>query len=258
MPTATDTSNKICTDTVRDSTHQTAPNRQISRRRAMTTKPPGLVIFDCDGVLVNSEPIFNRVLFDHLQSFGATLSFEDCCRRFTGTSRHAVDHYLQQEGLAAPKGWIDAFYRDALAALQTQTEAIPGAVDAVAALTDAGLICCVASNGLQQKMEITLERTGLRDAFGDRLYSAYDLGASKPAPDVFLHAAAANGIPPAACVVIEDSPSGWLAAARAAMACLAYVPAGATHAPDAPPTDETLQGAPRFDDMSDLPALLGC
>ncbi|WP_153770633.1 HAD family hydrolase [Labrenzia sp. CE80] len=213
-------------------------------------QPPRLVIFDCDGVLVNSEPIFNRVLHEFLRSVGAELSFQDCCDHFTGKSRHEVEQYLVDRNLNFQEDWSEAFYRDALDALRHEVEPIPGVHSALRTLWNSEVICCVASNSLMKKMEVTLERTGMLHWFSGNIYSAYDVGASKPAPDVFLHAAKANKVRPEDCVVIEDSPSGFEAAAKASMNCFAYVPTGGKQ-------PKELHGANTFSDMAVLPAILG-
>lgn len=211
---------------------------------------PRLIIFDCDGVLVNSEPIFNRVLHEFLLSVGAELSFQACCDHFTGKSRHDVEQYLSVRNLNFPEDWSEAFYRNALDALYQEVKPIAGAHSAVQALLKSGAVCCVASNGLMQKMRVTLDRTGMLPWFAGNMYSAYDVGASKPAPDVFLHAAKVNDVRPEDCVVIEDSASGFQAAKRASMVCFAYIPKGAKQ-------PQELHGAHPFSDMAVLPSLLG-
>lgn len=211
---------------------------------------PRLVIFDCDGVLVNSEPIFNRVLHEFLQSAGVDLSFQSCSDYFTGKSRHDVEQYLSDRNLNFPEDWSEAFYRDALDALREEVEPIQGAHSALQTLLKSGVVCCVASNGLMKKMQVTLERTRMLPWFAGNMYSAYDVGASKPAPDVFLHAAKANNVRPEECVVIEDSSSGFEAAERASMKCYAYVPKGGKQPQD-------LHGAHSFSDMAALPSMLG-
>ena len=212
--------------------------------------PPQLVIFDCDGVLVNSEPIFNRVLHEFLLSVGAKLSFQDCCDEFTGKSRHDVERYLTDQCLKFPRDWSEQFYEQALGALHEEVKPIQGVRNALQVLINSNISVCVASNGLMKKMHVTLERTGMLPWFIGNMYSAYDVGASKPAPDVFLHAAKANGIQPEHCVVVEDSPTGFAAAARASMTCLAYVPDGTKQPQD-------LFEAHPFSDMEALPHMLG-
>lgn len=216
----------------------------------ISQRTPKLVIFDCDGVLVDSEPTFNHVLHTYLLSTGARLSFADCCNLFVGRSRHDVERYVSDRGLRLPEKWPEDFYDKVLDALKTEVTPIPGACEAVALISSLGIPICVASNGLMAKMHVTLERSGLLPWFEGKMYSAYEVGASKPAPDVFLHAAKMNGVAPEHCVVVEDSPSGFEAAFNAAMTCFAYVPK-TTWKP------EQLLGARRLSAMAELPKLLG-
>jgi HAD superfamily hydrolase (TIGR01509 family) len=213
-------------------------------------QPPKLVIFDCDGVLLNSEPIFNRVLHDFLHSCGAQLSFSECCELFIGKSRDDVEQYLTNEGLSFPANWSTGFYEQALDALKNEVTAIKGARTVLQRLITAKVPFCVASNGLLAKMHVTLERTQMRAWCEGRMFSAYDVGQSKPAPDVFLHAAKTLGVRSNECAVIEDSPSGFEAAANAQMRCFAYLPDRGT-------TPVNLFGAHKFHDMRDLPNMLG-
>ena len=214
------------------------------------TRKPKLVIFDCDGVLVDSEPIFNRVLHEFLLSCGAELSFSECCNTFTGKNKDAVEDFLSAKGLFIPENWSDQFYRQALEALGREVTPIRGVETVIEELSAAGVKLCVASNGIQAKMEVTLSRTQLLSRFEGNIFSAYDIGLSKPAPDVFLHAAQSNGCQPSDCVVIEDSPSGFEAASNARMRCYAYLP-------DRESKEPNLFGAYEFNDMSELPNLLG-
>ena len=133
---------------------------------------PRLVIFDCDGVLVNSEPIFNRVLHEFLLSVGAELPFQECCDQFTGKSRYDVEQYLADRNLDFREDWSDLFYKDALDALSREVEPIPGAHSALQTLMNSEVICCVASNGLMKKMEVTLERTGMLHWFNGNICQA--------------------------------------------------------------------------------------
>lgn len=212
--------------------------------------PPQLVIFDCDGVLVNSEPIFNQVLHEFLISCGAQLSFSECCDFFTGKSRNDVELYLAGHDLRIPKNWSVAFYEQALDALRHEVTAIKGVRNVLRKLIHAEVPFCVASNGLMAKMQVTLERTQMLAWFEGKMFSAYDLGQSKPAPDVFLHAAEALGVCPNDCVVVEDSASGFEAAANAEMACFAYLSNGVQ-------PEINLFGAHQFHEMKVLPTMLG-
>lgn len=213
-------------------------------------KPPNLIIFDCDGVLVDSELIFSRVLFEFLSAEGVDLSFEDCCALFIGKNKFAVERHMQAVGMALPPDWSDRFYAQVFKALGDEVVLIEGVREMLEALLGQAVPFCVASNGLIAKMQVTLGRTGLLPLFKDNMYSAYDIGASKPAPDVFLHAAKANGVAAVDCVVIEDSASGLQAAQAAGMTCFAYCPKDGDDAAN-------LYGATPFRNMAELPALLG-
>lgn len=187
---------------------------------------PDLVIFDCDGVLVDSEPVSNRVLATNLARHGLTLTLAECMVAFVGNSMTGVRDKARGMGADLSEGWIEEIYAETYTALRAGVAIIEGIPDLLDALDGAGIAYCVASNGSDEKMEITLGATGLAPRFDGRCYSAHALGVSKPDPDLFLHAAAACGAAPPACLVIEDSPSGAIAARRAGMACLGYVPEG--------------------------------
>lgn len=216
----------------------------------MQTERPALVIFDCDGVLVDSEPIFNKVLWRYLTAAGARLSFSETAARFTGKHRDDVTRFMQDTNLPIPHDWPEGFYEMALSALDASVEPIAGIELVIDHLIGAQIPICVASNGSRTKMELTLRRTGLLASFADRYYSAYDIGRSKPAPDVFLHAASINRADPRDCVVVEDSASGMAAAKAADMRCFAYQPLAGV-------ADPALFGATSFTSMAQLPALLG-
>ena len=211
---------------------------------------PQLIIFDCDGVLVDSETISNRHLHRFLLSRGADISFSECCDRFIGKSRHDVERYLSEQGLKVPENWLVPFSKELIASLKSEIKPIKGAKKALKVLKNHEVKFCVASNGLMEKMCATLETTGMLPWFEGNMFSAHEVGASKPAPDVFLNAAQANRILPEHCLVVEDSSSGFEAAARAGMSCLAYVPKETKSTPD-------LFGARQFGDMALLPSELG-
>lgn len=161
-----------------------------------------------------------------MQTCGAVITYEETCARFTGKNRKVVEAYLRQEGLPLPASWPEGFYKTALSALAGEVEAIEGVQMLLDALCAHGVAICVASNGGMDKMEVSLARVGFLPQFHGARFSAYDTGESKPAPDVFLFAAKAMGVAPRDCVVIEDSASGFEAAQRAGMRCLAYLPQG--------------------------------
>jgi HAD superfamily hydrolase (TIGR01509 family) len=211
---------------------------------------PSLVIFDCDGVLVDSEPVSNRVIHAFLTERGARFSLGECSALFTGKSMSDVEEYMTANGVALANDWTDQCYALTYAALEKELTPMQGVRATLQKLRDNKVAFCVASNGRAAKMNVTLGTTGMLHWFKGNMFSACDVGQSKPAPDVFLAAARANGVDPQDCVVVEDSPTGMLAARNAGMKCYAFVADGQV-------APANLSGAQVFADMGDLPALLG-
>jgi HAD superfamily hydrolase (TIGR01509 family) len=210
---------------------------------------PELVIFDCDGVLIDSERLAVRVDVEMLRELGWPLTEAEVIERFVGRSdrdtRAAIEAHL---GRRLPEGWdeqMDRLYREAFAAELTPVAGIVGALDAISAPT------CVASSGTHDHLRYTLGLTGLYERFAGRIFSAEDVREGKPAPDLFLFAAERMGVSPAACVVVEDSHSGVLAARAAGMEVLAFA-GGLT-----PARLLTGPGTTVFEAMRELPGLLG-
>jgi HAD superfamily hydrolase (TIGR01509 family) len=207
-----------------------------------------LVVFDCDGVMVDSEPISARVGAAVLADLGWNVTPEELIRRFAGCTdeywRGSVESAL---GRPLDDDW-DAPYQSWYAeAFDAELRAIPGVVGVLESLT---VPFCVASNGSHEKIRRNLGRVGLLDAFDGRIFSAEDVRRGKPAPDLFLYAAHAMRVAPARCAVVEDSPTGLTAARAAGMQCLAYA-AGLI------PLDRLAGPATTvFDDMSQLPRLI--
>jgi HAD superfamily hydrolase (TIGR01509 family) len=161
--------------------------------------------------------------------------------------------HLKARGLGArlPDDWVPGFYVRLYAMLAEGTPLVPGILQVLDALDAAGIPYAVGSNGTDHKMQITLgQHPGLISRFGGRLYSGQTLGAPKPAPDLYLHAARALGCAPADCAVVEDSPPGARAAAAAGIPCFGFAPHGDGAALAA-------EGAHVFHSMADLPGLLG-
>ncbi|NOR62803.1 MAG: HAD-IA family hydrolase [Rhodobacteraceae bacterium] len=204
---------------------------------------PELVIFDCDGVLVDSEVIGNTIMAKSLSAHGLVVSLEECMALFVGGTMAGVK--VQAEGLGAtlPEDWVEQIYAEIYAELRLNCPLIAGVTEVLDALDATGVPYCVASNGRFEKMEITLGQNGILERFGGRIYSAQALGTAKPAPELFWHAA--QGANHAHCVVIEDSLNGIRGAAAAGMRCFAYAPEGGE-----------VEGATRFTKMAQLPALL--
>ncbi len=184
--------------------------------------PWGLVIFDCDGVLVDSEPVANRIVAASLTELGWAMTAEDSQRLFLGQSlpdmRPTVAARLGEDMASR---WITAVADRVASAMLTEAVAVPGAHDAVEAVRALGLPWRVASNSSRLELAAKLGRIGL-DATG-RVHSFEDVPRGKPAPDLFLAAAAAEGIAPEACLVVEDSLVGIAGARAAGMAVVALV-----------------------------------
>ena len=210
--------------------------------------PISLVIFDCDGVLVDTERIAVRIDVLVLAELGWKLSEAEVIERFMGKSDDAMTREIEAHtGRKLPESWEAPFrhlYREAFAAELTP---VPGVVEALDAIT---LPTCVASSGTHEKIRYTLGLTGLYDRFAGRIFSVDDVRRGKPAPDLFLHAASRMGAAPERCAVVEDSPYGVQAARAAGMRAFGYagglIPRRALEGPN----------TVLFDDMRDLPRLL--
>ena len=207
-----------------------------------------LVIFDCDGVLVDSERICNQVMADLLGELGLVFSLDQTVARFMGRSMaQCVQIITGLLGRPPPEEFLARFADRTRAALAEGLAPVPGIEAVLAHLT---LPCCVGSNGNRAKMTFTLGLTGLLPRFADRLYCADDVVHPKPAPDLFLHAARCQGAQPARCVVVEDTPTGIMAARAAGMWAFGF--AAMT------PRERLEQAGAHvvFSAMSELPALL--
>ncbi len=213
----------------------------------------GLVIFDCDGVLVDSMGIDMRELTRAIGSAGGTMTAHEVKAAFHGVALADIEHGVAAHlGRPVPDGWMERFLADRAAAFERELQPIDGAREAIDGVRAAGWDACIASGGALQKMELTLRVTGLRDAVpDDRIFSAYSVARPKPAPDLFLHAATACGFAPQACVVVEDSVPGVTAGRAAGMRTLGY--SGGD-----PAVAERLSalGAEPLSAMADLPVLL--
>lgn len=187
---------------------------------------PAAVLLDCDGVLVDSEGLTNRLLVEDFARHGLHLSLDEVAAFSFGSTMVQIGQEARNRGADLPPDWVPLFYSKMFAAMAEQVEAIPGAPDLLAGLVRHAVPRAVASNGPVAKMEITLRRTGLYDHVAPHIYSAQDLNNPKPAPDIYLHAAARLGIAAGDCVVIEDSPSGARAAVAAGMDCIGFAAEG--------------------------------
>jgi HAD superfamily hydrolase (TIGR01509 family) len=212
----------------------------------------GLMIFDCDGVLVDSESIACGVLAQMLGERGLTMSVRQARNTFQGLRLDGVLAEAQRRlGQSLPSDWIASYERRRSEVFRRELKPIAGAAQAVRALLCAGIPVCVASQGKIEKTKLSLQLTGLGDLFPPHaLFSAHTVAHGKPAPDLFLHAAASMGVAPARCAVLEDSPSGVTAAVRAGMRALALTI-------DSDAAALRAAGAETIDSLHELPARLG-
>jgi HAD superfamily hydrolase (TIGR01509 family) len=212
--------------------------------------PLRLVIFDCDGVLVDSEPVSNRVLAEDLTLHGWPMDTQEATDRFIGTGLVFIREVVETKlGHALPADWEAGLTRRIVAAMRQEAVPIPGSIEALDAVNALGLPWRVASNSSHAEMRAKFGRLGIGDLVAGRLHSYQDVPHGKPAPDLFLAAAAAEGVTPVECVVVEDSVAGARGAHAAGMDCLGYAP----HSDGA-----ALRGvgAVPFHSMFDLPGLL--
>lgn len=185
----------------------------------------GLVIFDCDGVLVDSERPANRLLTRYLNDHGIAIEVEETEATFVGLSlATCAGLVLERYGVRMPDSFVDDIRTGTAEVLAREVTAIPGVRSAVERITAP---TCVASSGEVSKMTLTLGTTGIIDLFAGRLFSATMVKRGKPAPDLFLHAAREMNADPRACIVVEDSPFGLQAARAAGMRALGFT--GGSH-----------------------------
>ena len=207
------------------------------------------IIFDCDGVLVDTEPAANRVLAEVLTEEGLPTTQAESMATYMGRSwTSCMAIASDRAGRTLDAGRLHARYTAGVrAAWSEHLETTPFLVEALDAIT---LPTCVASSGEHERMRFTLGRTGLYERFEGRIFSATEVEHGKPAPDLFLHAARSMGFDPATTVVVEDTVPGAEAGRAAGMTVLGY----ARHTPA---EQLAAAGARTFDDMRDLPGLVG-
>lgn len=209
-----------------------------------------LVIFDNDGVLVDSEPISNTILAGYLTELGHPTSYEDSLRDYMGAAVHRVhDLVRERTGQALPADFDDTLHARVFAAFERELVAVDGVTDMLEKLAADGVPYCVASSGSHERIRVGHRKTGLDRLFEDRIvFSAQDVGRGKPAPDLFLYAAEQMAVAPDRCVVVEDSPLGVAAALAAGMDVYGFT---------AMTPAEKLAGAKgHFAAMAELPVLL--
>lgn len=204
---------------------------------------PKLVIFDCDGVLVDSETIANQILVDYINEFGTTLCLEDALELFRGgTLSDCITHVQNEYDITLPDEFALNFRQRMKLEFEKDLKAVEGIKELLEALNQK---VCVASNGPSEKIDTTLKVTGLKKYFGENIFSAYQIKKWKPDPALFLHAAAKMGVTPEDAVVIEDSPRGVRAATLAGMRSYGYDVYGKTE-------ELKSEGATVFKKMTDL------
>lgn len=213
---------------------------------------PKLVIFDCDGVLVDTEGPTNEVLAANLTGYGFDVTAQECVALFVGGTMASVGQRVREMGYPLPPDWTDEIYATMFARLAAGVDVIPGVVDLLDLLDRVAIPYCVGSNGPMEKMEITLVNTGLMDRLRGRIYSPHVIGLAhaKPAPGLYRHAAKAMGVDPAEAVVIEDSVNGAKGAQAAGIRCLGFTRETSAEALSA-------VGAEPFQAMEDVAGLLG-
>ncbi|MFE2492167.1 HAD family hydrolase [Streptomyces mirabilis] len=178
-----------------------------------------LVIFDNDGILVDSEPISNTILAAYLTELGHPTSYEESIRDYMGSAMHRIHELVQERsGQRLPEDFDDVFHGRVFAAFERELQPVPGAVQLLEKLAADEVPYCVASSGSHERIRVGHRKTGLDRWFDEgRVFSSQDVGRGKPAPDLFLHAAERMGVAPERCVVVEDSPLGVRAANAAGM-----------------------------------------
>jgi HAD superfamily hydrolase (TIGR01509 family) len=219
----------------------------------MDPQPIRLVIFDCDGVLVDSEGIALEVLVEALALKGISLTTGGAADRFLGRSLGSLADVVRSEFGVEIDSVFLAGMREALyARFRAELKPMPGVAALIDALEGADVACCVASSSQRERIELSLSVTGLLPRLTPHIFSASMVEKGKPAPDLFLHAAGEMGFAPEACLVIEDSPAGISAAQAAGMRVFAFTGGAHTHHPSYRGSLERLKPDAQFDAMENL------
>ncbi len=191
---------------------------------------PAAVLFDCDGVLVDSEPAGFDLLEAEFAAHGLPLDRDEMERLFVGSTIAALADEARRMGAGFPPDWVDGFYEKLYARLAEGTALFPGVGALLDRLDAAGIPYAVGSNGTTRKMRTTVgQHPGVWTRLKDHLYSGQEIGAPKPAPDLYLMAAEALGVAPEGCVVIDDSATGCRGGLAAGMRVIGFAPG---HVPD--------------------------
>ena len=205
------------------------------------------LIFDCDGVLVDSEHLSAAAMSEAMATIGLDVTPEECMRDLLGrTLAYSIGYAERRLGGPVPDSFAPEYHRRLYALFRGELRPVDGVADALDAID---LPSCVASSGEHERIRVALEATGLLHRFDGRIFSATEVARGKPAPDLFLHAAERMGWDPRECAVIEDSPIGVEAGRAAGMAVLGYATATGVEALAA-------AGARPFTSMADLPRLV--
>lgn len=218
---------------------------------------PQAIIFDCDGVLVDSERLANAVLVEYVREFGLILSLEEALTRFTGGKMaDCVAELERRLGRRLPDHFVPTFRERSATAFRAHLRPIEGVEALVNSLRQRKLPYCVASSGPREKIELNLRITGLLHYFQALIFSAYEVEKWKPDPGLFLHAARVLGVEPQQCAVIEDSQPGINAGLAAEMMVFAYQPESVQSVARDKPTIQSLSGVHVFSRMAELQTML--
>ncbi|MGP3637334.1 HAD family hydrolase [Streptomyces sp. 24-1644] len=209
-----------------------------------------LVIFDNDGVLVDSEPIANTILAGYLTELGHPTSYEESLHDYMGSAVHRVHDLVEERtGQKLPADFDETLHARVFAAFERELVAVDGVQDLLGKLVADGVAYCVASSATHERIRVGHRKTGLDQWFEEEwIFSSEDVGQGKPSPDLFLHAAERMGVAPERCVVIEDSPLGVEAARAAGMDVYGFT--------SMMPADRLVGVTGYFSDISQLPQLL--
>ncbi|GAA2259394.1 HAD family hydrolase [Streptomyces amakusaensis] len=209
-----------------------------------------LVIFDNDGVLVDSEPVANAILAGYLTELGHPTSYEDSLRDYMGAAVHRVhDLVLERSGERLPDDFDATLHARTFAAFERELVAVEGVTEVLEKLAADSVPYCLASSGSHERIRVGHRRTGLDRWFREEIvFSAQDVGRGKPAPDLFLYAAERMGVAPGRCVVVEDSVLGVRAAVAAGMDVYGFTAMT--------PAEKLVGAKGYFGSMAELPALL--
>lgn len=219
----------------------------------MSGRPlPAAVLFDCDGVLADTEALHDRIMAEEVSRLGWEITPQDAARRFRGLAWEAIAPQVEQRlgPGSVPADFLPGLIARVVRALEQEAEPIPGVLDALAAIRAAGIPMAVASNSSRAELATKLRRLGVAELFRERVFSVNDVPRPKPFPDMYRAAAASCDADPHLCVVVEDSIAGARAGIAAGCRVLGY-------AAGTPAERLAEAGAEPFTRMADLPALLG-